>query len=485
MLAMVREPMMVLREDMTVLSASPSFYEHFRVTPEVTLGKSVYELGNGQWDIPALRTLLEHILPSGAVVADYEVQHDFEGLGPRVMLVNARSLDTGKENDSALFLAIEDVTERMARMRDLAAARDYAQSIVAMVREPMMVLREDMTVLSASPSFYEHFRVTPEVTLGKSVYELGNGQWDIPALRTLLEHILPSGAVVADYEVQHDFEGLGPRVMLVNARSLNTGKENDSWVFLAIEDVTAKRDNDLQVLKRLNAQLASSNKELNQFTYSVSHDLRAPLRAMDGFSQALLRDYAEGLDGQGRHYLNRIRAGAQRMGVRIESLLKLSRLSRQTLTREDFDLSEIVREVAELLTETTPDRQVEFAIPDQLCINGDVALLMVVLENLIQNSWKFTAGQPISQITVGSEIHNGIKAYFVRDNGVGFDMKYADKLFTAFQRLHSPREFDGMGVGLATVQRIVHRHGGEVWAHSEIGQGATFLFTTCNAKGQT
>jgi signal transduction histidine kinase len=230
------------------------------------------------------------------------------------------------------------------------------------------------------------------------------------------------------------------------------------------------------------AELAALNAELEAFAYSVSHDLRAPLRGINGFSQALLEDYADKLDAEGQDYLRRVLAASQHMGQLIDDLLKLSRVTRAEAYHETVELSALAQMIATELQHQEPERQVEFVIEDGLTAKGDSRLLRVVLENLIGNAWKFTAKKPRARIEFGDERLNGRRAYFVRDDGVGFDMAYADKLFGAFQRLHSATEFDGTGIGLASVQRIIHRHGGRVWAEGELEQGATFFFTLA-AKG--
>jgi PAS domain S-box-containing protein len=224
-------------------------------------------------------------------------------------------------------------------------------------------------------------------------------------------------------------------------------------------------------------ELEAANEELEAFSYSVSHDLRTPLRAIDGFSKVLLSRYAQSLDSQGQHYLERVRAGTQRMGQLIDDLLHLSRLSRADLQPGPVDLAELARQVLEQLREREPERRVDVALPERLPALGDARLLRVVLENLLQNAWKFTSKQPDAQISVGAQEQDGQTVYFVRDNGAGFDMAYAGKLFGPFQRLHDSSEFEGTGIGLATVQRIVHRHGGRAWARSAPGQGTTLFFT--------
>jgi light-regulated signal transduction histidine kinase (bacteriophytochrome) len=232
------------------------------------------------------------------------------------------------------------------------------------------------------------------------------------------------------------------------------------------------------------AQLDAANKELESFSYSVSHDLRAPLRSIDGFSQALLEDYPDKLDETGKGYLNRVRGASQRMAQLIDDLLEMSRLTRKEMKRESVDLTAMAQKIAAELKESQPERKVEFIIQEGLAANGDARLLDAVLENLLDNAWKFTGKHPQARIEFGTTQHEGKPAFYVRDDGVGFDMTYADKLFASFQRLHAPTEFSGTGVGLATVQRIIHRHGGRVWAEAEVEKGATFYFTLQqNLKG--
>jgi signal transduction histidine kinase len=236
---------------------------------------------------------------------------------------------------------------------------------------------------------------------------------------------------------------------------------------------------------RRTAELATANKELETFAYSVSHDLRTPLRGMDGFSKILLEDYSEELDERGKDYLGRVRAASQRMGGLIDDLLSLSRVSRAKLHRINVDLSTLAESVVSDLERDGLDRHVNFKILSGLEAHGDPQLLGLVFENLLSNAWKFTGNREDARIEFGvlgaddaeKMGHTGKPVYFIRDNGAGFDMAYADKLFGAFQRLHSVSEFPGTGVGLATVQRIIHRHGGKIWADGEVGKGATFYFT--------
>ena len=232
-----------------------------------------------------------------------------------------------------------------------------------------------------------------------------------------------------------------------------------------------------QRVEERTAQLLAVNRELESFSYSVSHDLRSPLRAIDGFSHALLEDYSAELPQEALYFLERIRAGTQRMGQLIDDLLKLSRVTRDEMKREPVDLSAIAWAIVRELKEADPERDVEVVVAGGLAAKGDARLLRAALVNLLGNAWKFTGKQPHARIEFGRTISRKRPAFFVRDNGVGFDMAYADKLFGAFQRLHSQAEFEGTGIGLATVQRVIRRHGGDIWAESEPGNGATFYFS--------
>jgi PAS domain S-box-containing protein len=226
------------------------------------------------------------------------------------------------------------------------------------------------------------------------------------------------------------------------------------------------------------AQLEAANRELESFAYSVSHDLRAPLRAIDGFSRILIEEGGAQLEASDRGYLQKIRQASQRMGQLIDDLLQLSRLSRSELQNQPVDLSRLAREILAGLQQRDSERSVRMILPEKCMAQGDGRLLRIVLENLLDNAWKFTGKQRNAEIQFGCSAAVGEEqVYYVRDNGVGFDAAYMDKLFGAFQRLHSLQEFPGTGIGLATVQRIIHRHGGRVWAEASVNYGATFYFT--------
>ncbi|MBX3081220.1 MAG: hypothetical protein KF716_06260 [Anaerolineae bacterium] len=260
------------------------------------------------------------------------------------------------------------------------------------------------------------------------------------------------------------------------------------WIANKLHNADLERIRSEEAVRTLNAELeqrvrertvhlTAIIKELDSFNYSVSHDLRSPLRAMDGYAQALLEDQANQLDDNARHYLTRIRAATQRMGSVIDDLLQLAQLSRTSIARSTVDLSRLAHEVIEELKEEYPDHNVTYSIEAAMLAQGDTRLLRIALQNLLSNAWKFTRKQSHPTVEIGTIEHEGKRAYFIRDNGVGFDMRFANKLFRAFQRLHDIQDFEGTGIGLAIVARIVQRHGGQVWAESQVDQGATFYFT--------
>ena len=245
----------------------------------------------------------------------------------------------------------------------------------------------------------------------------------------------------------------------------------------AVFSVKEAHDNLEQKVHERTQQLEVAIQELEAFSYSVSHDLRAPLRSIDGFSQILLEEHSAQLDAQGRDYLRRVRLASQHMEQLINDMFKLSRVTRAEINIDKVNLTQIARSVINELQESKPQRHVDIRIADDLEDNADSRLMHIMLENLLGNAWKFTEKQTTAIIEFGFTKEGKKKIYFVRDNGAGFDMTYMDKLFTPFQRLHTTEEYPGTGIGLATVRRIIHRHEGTIWAEGQVGKGATFYFT--------
>jgi signal transduction histidine kinase len=294
---------------------------------------------------------------------------------------------------------------------------------------------------------------------GVGVLDLVNVHHD--ALRALVAAGgVPTGSKYLDTAAEFLAEALSPFEMMLRGY-----KEANSRLLAANQE-----------LREAKVAVESAHQELETFSYSVAHDLRAPLRSLNGFGLILLEDYAEKLDEEGRHCLRYIRESAQEMAQLIDDLLELSRVTRGEFRRERINLTDIARTIAARLQNEQPARRVHFAIADGLVDQGDARLLAVALENLIGNAWKYSSKRAETRIEVGASDSDGPRAYFVRDNGAGFDMQYAGKLFGVFQRLHAEAEFEGTGIGLVTVQRIIRRHGGRIWAEAKSRRGCNILF---------
>ena len=335
--------------------------------------------------------------------------------------------------------------------------------------------------------FDGHFkRVNPafETVLGFSKEELCAKSFldfihpdDIEKTKKEVEKQLSTNQSVLNFE--NRYRSIDGSYKLLSWKSVPVG----SLMYAAARDVTQQKLSEMKIqnlnesLERQNVELAGVNKELESFSYSVSHDLRAPLRTIAGFSKILLEDHADSLKSDAKDTLMRVIVATQKMGQLIDGLLDLSRLTRTDLVRDTVNLSTIVQDAATELQGTEPNRKVDWVVGKDVTVKGDSRLLRAALANLVNNAWKFTSKQPETRIEFGVTEQNGKSIYYIRDNGAGFDMRHVDKLFGTFQRLHSNAEFQGIGIGLATVQRIVHRHGGRIWAEGDPGNGATFYFT--------
>jgi PAS domain S-box-containing protein len=380
------------------------------------------------------------------------------------------------------------VLEWSARIAAIAIERRQAEEALAneairrrilieQSRDGIVVLDKDGKVYESNQQFAKMLGYSLEETLQLSVWD-----WEYlyPPEQTL-EMIRSVDETGDHFETQHRRKDGTIYDVEISTNGAVFGGEK--LIFCVCRDITGRKraqerlNQTMLELEQSSNRLAATNRELETFSYSVSHDLRSPLRSIDGFSQALLEDYSDKLDEKGRDYLGRLRGASQKMGELIDGLLKLSRLTRAEMHEEPVDLSALAEEIAAELQETQPRHRVKFIIAKQLTARGDTQLLRVLLENLLGNAWKFTGKTPHARIEFGATRNNGRKTYFVKDNGVGFDMTYVDRLFGAFQRLHDSNEFPGTGIGLATVRRIINRHGGTIRAEGAPGKGATFYFT--------
>jgi PAS domain S-box-containing protein len=367
-------------------------------------------------------------------------------------------------------------TQRMRRAeQDVARANRFLDAIIENIPDMVFVKEAaGLTFTRFNRAGEELLGVARDALMGKSDYDFfprNEAEFFIQKDRETL-----AGKTLVDIPEEPIQTSNGKRWLHTKKVPILDHEGTPVYLLGISQDITERREAERQLIEAKEA-VEAANLELEAFSYSVAHDLRSPLRAIDGFSQALLEDYGSTLEGDGREYLQRVRGAAQHMAELIDDLLTLSRVTRAEMRRDRVDLSELARGVVARLQTIAPERRVQIVIPDGLGASGDAGLLGVVLENLLGNAWKFTSKRKEARIELGVTEHEGAKAFFVRDDGAGFDMAYAARLFGVFQRLHHVSEFEGTGIGLATVQRIVKRHGGRVWATGEIGQGATFYFT--------
>jgi len=499
----VREPLIVLNQDLRVVTASRSFYEVFQVNPTETVGELIYDLGNKQWDIPQLRELLETILPEKTTFDNYEVEHDFATIGRRIMLLNARQILRVLGKEHIILLAIEDVTERRDIENGLEKARrelaeikihedeayEYSQSIINTVREPLIVLNQDLRVVTASRSFYEVFQVNPAETVGELIYDLGNKQWNIPQLRELLETILPEKTTFDNYEVEYDFATIGRRIMLLNARQIHRVLGKEHIILLAIEDVTERRDieNGLEKaheeLKVLSIELKRAALAKSEFLANMSHELRTPLNSIIGFSEVLYDETFGQLNAKQKSYVNNVLTSGKHLLLLINQILDMAKVEsgKMHLVLSCVSTKSLLYEISMLVEDIVSKKQLHMSLDideDLPDIEADELKVKEILYNIISNAVKFTPEQ--------GEIHLVARKFGARieivihDTGIGIAEENMDKVFEGFFRVDAPysRVTEGTGLGLPLSRKLVELHGGELTIQSAgLNQGTTVRFT--------
>jgi len=395
------------------------------------------------------------------------------------VLYNATVYRDEAGNVAGVFAAARDITERKKAEEQLSAASQYARTLLEASLDPLVTIGPDGTITDVNKATEEATGVPRAELIGTDFADY----FTEPEKAREGYQLVFSAGLVRDYPLA--IRHLSGRItdVLYNATIYLDEAGNVAGVFAAARDITERKKAEEAVVKlnedlrHRTVELEASNRELEAFSYSVSHDLRAPLRGIDGFSLALIEDYHDELDAVGRDYLHRIRAASQRMGHLIDDLLRLSRATRAQMRIETVNLSRLAQSVLAELHQREPERIVEETVAPVIMVEGDPDLLRIILVNLLENAWKFTGKCPVAKIEFGAETKKGEAVYYIRDNGAGFDATYADKLFLPFQRLHTADEFPGAGIGLALVQRIVRRHGGWIRAEGAVNQGAAFYFT--------
>jgi signal transduction histidine kinase/CheY-like chemotaxis protein len=482
----VREPLLILDASLRVRSANSAFYRTFDVNTSETEGLHIYELGNGQWGRPELRTLLDAVLPHSATFNDFLLDHDFPKIGRRVILLNGRKL-----HSEQILLAMEDVTDRRRSVNLLEQIENYAQDVVDTVREPLLILDSSLRVHSANRAFYQTFHVSSSETENRLIYELGNGQWDIPDLRTLLEDIVPTSSVFNDFELEHDFPVIGRRVMLLNARKLRQGSHAELLV-LAMEDVTERRRAEGEVAKAKEAA-ETANRTKSLFLANMSHELRTPLNAILGFSEMLqeeaidrdLQDFAADLQKistSGRHLL----------GL-INDILDLSKIEagKMELHLEVFDIASLIAEVAstlELQVQKNGNSLELTCSPSVGTMRADLSKVRQVLINLVSNAAKFTHEGHI-RVEAERQSMDGSEwiVFRVADTGIGLSPDQIVRLFQSFTQADASttRKFGGTGLGLALTRRFCQMMSGDVTVQSTPDVGSVFTIKLPASIGET
>jgi two-component system CheB/CheR fusion protein len=475
----------------------------FKVKPEETVGQLIYDLGNKQWNIPKLRELLENILPQKATFDNYEVEHDFANIGRHIMLLNARQIQRVLGKEKIILLSIEDITERREienglekARKELAAtkisedaAREYSESIINTIREPLIVLDQDLRVVSVSRAFYEFFKVNPEETVGQLIYDLGNKQWNIPKLRELLENILPKKATFDNYEVEHVFANIGRRIMLLNARQIQRVLGKERIILLSIEDITGRRDieNGLErareELKALTIELKRAATAKSEFLANMSHELRTPLNSINGFSEVLFDETFGPLNEKQKKYVNNVLTSGKHLLLLINQILDMAKVEsgKMKLSITNLPMKNLLTEISLLVADMAGKKnlQIKLDLADDLpVIEADELKVKEIIYNLLSNAVKFTPEG--GKIGIRAKRVNETIEVEVWDTGAGIASENMEKIFEGFFRVDTPysRVTEGTGLGLPLSKKMVELHGGKFMVKSKgLNQGTLVRFT--------
>jgi two-component system sensor kinase len=509
-----------------VITANRSFYENFLADPEATEGRYIYELGNGQWDIPDLRKQLQKVLSEKKSFSNFEVAVEFPDIGRRTMLLDAREIRKEvsdltsaspweKKYAGMILLAIEDITERkkiedarlfLVQSGWVSSGEDFFQSLARYLAENLgmdyvcidRLLGEGLSAQTVAIYFDGKFEDNVSYTLkdtpcgdavGKTICTFSKGVRDLFPKDVVLQEMMAESYVGTTL---WSSEGQPIGLIAIIGRHPLVNPHLAEWMLRMVAVRAAgelERRQTEEALKTLNKELQSTaselraaNKDMESFSYAASHDLRAPLRTLNGFSKILLQDYADKLDDKGKDFLNRLRDSANKMSRLIEDLLAFSRVSTKEIRKSKCDMRALAQKLVDELKPTLGERDIKFEIKQLPSAYGDRAMITQVLQNLLSNGIKFTQTRDSAMIEVGGYTEKDENIYYVQDNGIGFDMQLGDKLFGLFQRIHSSKEVEGTGIGLVIVKNIIEKHGGRVWAEGKPDEGAKFYFALPGKK---
>jgi signal transduction histidine kinase len=525
----VLEPLLILDTGLKVITANRSFYETFRVKSEETEGRYIYDLGSGQWNLPELRQQLQEVLPRQKSFSDFEVSIEFQDIGRRTMVLNAREIRQDvshaapasfreKEYDGMILLAIEDITDRK-KMEDaqsflvesgwVASGEDFFESLARYLAESLgmdyvcidRLEGEGLAAQTVAVYFDGNFEDNVSYTLkdtpcgdvaGKTICTFSKGVRALYPNDVILQDMRaesyvgttlwssggqPIGLIAAISRRPLVDPGLVERMLkMVSVRAAGELERRE-----AEEEIRNLNEH----LQRRALELERAYKDMESFSYAASHDLRSPLITMTGLCRIILEDYAEKLDDNGKDLLNRVSNKAKKMETMISDLLAFSRVSTKEIQKSEFSMEALAQKLIEELKSTFSERDVKFDIGKLPSAYGDLSMINQVFVNLLTNAIKFTRTKDTALIEVGGYTENDENVYYVRDNGMGFDMELSDKLFGLFQRLHSSMEAEGTGIGLVIVKNIIEKHGGRVWAEGKPDRGAAFYFTLPRKEEQS